>query len=251
MAKQGLSPKLDSRGDGTGVTNATGLYADSVVTFTNATNICVLAAHGYVAGDGPFQLSNSGGALPAELAVLTDYFVGPTVQAGDFELSLTRGGAVIPITDDGTGTHTLETPFDFYYQTTANIDLTISKLRIFISDLTIAADVDFGAIATGLTNGITVQHVSSADVLIQDLLEGATINTNSDIFQLCTDAAVKTTTSGNEMLLAEIDFERRNGMPVIIDGDNLEKFVVQVHDDLGDLVAMSFTIEGSTQRDRG
>lgn len=248
MAKQGLSPKLDSRGDGTGVTSAIGLYADSVVTFSNATNICVLASHGFVTGDGPFQFTTTG-TLPAALSLLTDYFVGPTVQSGDFELSLTRGGDAIVLADDGTVTTTIETPFDFYRQTTANIDLTISKLRIFISDLTIAADVDFGAIATGLTNGITIKHVSALNELIKDLLEGATINTNADIFQLFTDVAVKTTTSGNEMLLAEIDFERRNGMPVVIDGDRLEKFVVQVHDDLSGLVELSFIIEGSTQRD--
>ena len=43
-----FSRHLDSRGDGTGVIAATGKYLDSVVTFTNATNVVNLATQGYV-----------------------------------------------------------------------------------------------------------------------------------------------------------------------------------------------------------
>jgi hypothetical protein len=49
------------------------------------------------------RLSNSGGALPAPLAVKTDYFIQSVVSPGVYTLSATNGGAVIDITSAGTG----------------------------------------------------------------------------------------------------------------------------------------------------
>lgn len=49
------------------------------------------------------RVSNSGGALPAPLQVMTDYYVKSVVSAGVYTLSATPGGAVIDITDAGTG----------------------------------------------------------------------------------------------------------------------------------------------------
>jgi hypothetical protein len=50
------------------------------------------------------RFSNSGGALPAPLAQLTDYYVQSVVSAGVYTFSATSGGAVIPLTTTGTGT---------------------------------------------------------------------------------------------------------------------------------------------------
>lgn len=246
FGKTGFSHQLDSRGDGTGIVAATGLFADSVVTFSNATNICVLASHGFVAGDGPFQFTTTG-TLPAALALATDYYVGPTVQAGDFELSLTRGGAVIPLADDGTATTTMETPFQFYWQSTENYDVFITKLKIFVQDLTISTPAAYGAISA-LTNGYSVQHLSAANVLIEDLLGGATINTNKDVLWHANTTEYRSFTSGDEMLMAEIDFAGR-GTPLVLGGDELEKFAVTVNDDFTGLVAHNFIIEGYTERE--
>ena len=58
----------------------------------------------YLVGDA-LRLSNSGGALPAPLQELTDYFVQSIPSAGVYKLSLTAGGAAIDIADVGTGTH--------------------------------------------------------------------------------------------------------------------------------------------------
>jgi|JI10StandDraft_1071094.scaffolds.fasta_scaffold543334_2 hypothetical protein len=49
-------------------------------------------------------LSNSGGALPAGLSASTRYFA-RNVSLNDFQLSLRPSGAVVNITDAGTGTH--------------------------------------------------------------------------------------------------------------------------------------------------
>jgi len=75
-------------------------------TFTaNATTNVITSTRALANGD-IIRLTNAGGALPAGLAINTNYYVisstGLTCQ-----LSLTLGGAAIDITDTGTGTHTL------------------------------------------------------------------------------------------------------------------------------------------------
>ena len=49
------------------------------------------------------RFTNSGGALPAPLTVDTDYFVNSTPTSSTFTLSLTSGGALLDLTDAGTG----------------------------------------------------------------------------------------------------------------------------------------------------
>lgn len=63
----------------------------------------VASGRTFAVGD-KLRLLNSGGALPAPLALLTDYYV----LAGS-QLSLTVGGAAINITDAGSGTNFLLT----------------------------------------------------------------------------------------------------------------------------------------------
>lgn len=50
------------------------------------------------------RLSNSGGALPAPLKPLTDYFVQSVVSPGVYTLALTSGGDALTLTDTGSGT---------------------------------------------------------------------------------------------------------------------------------------------------
>ena len=50
------------------------------------------------------RFSNSGGALPAPLALDTDYFIQSVVSAGVYTLSATLGGALLDLTGTGTGT---------------------------------------------------------------------------------------------------------------------------------------------------
>jgi uncharacterized phiE125 gp8 family phage protein len=58
----------------------------------------------YAAGD-VLRLSNSGGALPAPLAEMTDYIVESVVSPGIYRLTTALGGTAIDITSSGTGTH--------------------------------------------------------------------------------------------------------------------------------------------------
>lgn len=64
-----------------------------------------LTAHGLTTGMS-VSFSNSGGALPGGLLPDTRYFV-INESPNDFEVSLTKGGSAVNITDDGTGTHSV------------------------------------------------------------------------------------------------------------------------------------------------
>lgn len=88
-----------------------GTGTGATVTFANATNEMTLASNPYVTGDGPFLLSNDGGALPAELDNVTDYWV--NLVGGDvMTLHLTEADAIsgdniVAFTDNGTGTNSI------------------------------------------------------------------------------------------------------------------------------------------------
>jgi hypothetical protein len=85
------------------------------VTATAATDILTPATtpHTFVTGDGPFQISNSGGALPTGLSASTDYWIIYEADTGNssFQLATSKTNAIVgtevDITGTGSGTHTL------------------------------------------------------------------------------------------------------------------------------------------------
>lgn len=81
------------------------------VTFDHPTDTLTIAAHGLVTGDGPGALRNVGGALPAALAALTDYWI-YRVDANTVKLATSSANALAGVTvafaDNGSGTTYLE-----------------------------------------------------------------------------------------------------------------------------------------------
>lgn len=86
------------------------VFADATFTTTHGTETVNLTAHGLQTGDGPFRLTNAGGALPAGYATGTDYYAIRT-GADSLQLAASRAlafaGTAVAITGDGTGTHTI------------------------------------------------------------------------------------------------------------------------------------------------
>lgn len=86
------------------------VVADAVFTAANATEIFTATAHGLLTGDGPINVSNSGGALPTGLTAATDYWI-IKIDANTFYLATSLANAIagtnLTITTDGTGTQTL------------------------------------------------------------------------------------------------------------------------------------------------
>lgn len=98
---------------GQGVTATTVSYIalpDITFTTTHGTETFTSVAHGMATGDGPYRVSNSGGGLPAGIAVDTDYWI-IKLTADTYQLAVSRTDALaeteLLITSDGTGTHTL------------------------------------------------------------------------------------------------------------------------------------------------
>ncbi len=99
---------------GEGVTSTDVSYttlADLTFTADNTTEIFTAVAHGMLSGAGPFRVSNAGGALPAGLAVDTNYWI-VKMTVDTFKLASTKTLALaetpdVAITTDGTGTQTL------------------------------------------------------------------------------------------------------------------------------------------------
>lgn len=86
------------------------VFADLVFTANAGTDELTAAAHGLTTGDGPVRGTNSGGALPAGLALATDYWA-IRVDDNTFKLATSLpnaiAGTAIDITTAGTGVHTL------------------------------------------------------------------------------------------------------------------------------------------------
>lgn len=104
----------------TGLAEATTNVFDGAVLTDGATNIDFTAeaddetatavAHGLVTGQGPYHLSNAGGALPTGLSALTNYWIIRT-GADTFQFASSYAnalaGTAVTFSTDGTGTHTL------------------------------------------------------------------------------------------------------------------------------------------------
>lgn len=85
-------------------------FTDFTFTADSTTEQALATAHGLNTGDGPIQVSNSGGALPTGLSAATNYWV-IKVDANHLKfatnLSNALAGTAIDLTTNGTGTQTL------------------------------------------------------------------------------------------------------------------------------------------------
>lgn len=115
-------------------------YTPATKTFTaaNATEIFTATAHGLLA-DQKARVTNSGGALPAGLVANLDYYL-IAVTTNTFQLALTKGGAAVLISTDGTGTHTLNPVPDYIvedaYGNMANMNFDRTQAANVINSLT-------------------------------------------------------------------------------------------------------------------
>jgi len=96
-----------SDGTSTVAATSTGVTAHPTQTFTASATTDYLTANGHRVKYGDqVVVSNSGGALPAGLAASTRYFA-VQVGANTLGLSSVYGGALVDLTDAGTGTNSL------------------------------------------------------------------------------------------------------------------------------------------------
>lgn len=87
------------------------LGPDLTFTADNTTERLSATAHDMQTGDGPFRLTNSGGALPTGLSAGTNYWC-IRIDANTLQVASSYANAIaltpVAFTTDGTGTHTLD-----------------------------------------------------------------------------------------------------------------------------------------------
>lgn len=134
------------------------------------------AAHGLANGD-RVAFTNSGGALPAGLAAVTEYFV-RNITSTTFQVSATPLGAIIDITGTGTGTHTFTD--GILYCKGLMITYTKKKSQSFTN---VAATDVITSAAHGLKNGDIVQVSNTGGALPT----GLSASTNYYVIDATTD----------------------------------------------------------------
>lgn len=186
-------------GDG-GLPQRFWLGLDLVVTFTNATDTVNATAHGMVTGEGPVEITNSGGAVPTGLAVATKYWwISTGTNTGQFATSRVNAIAGTPVTfsDDGTGTTTMERADRLI------IPASINKVRIGMQAFTTAT---VGRILMELEKegsvnfpGNPAQLVETADTNERINMVSATLEVvEGDVFKVLNFVSAAVNLEGND-----------------------------------------------------
>jgi hypothetical protein len=154
--------ELDFEGDAAETITGASLYsvrlgpvtvADDTFTASGSSAVNTANSHAMLTGDGPFQLTTSG-TLPAEFALLTNYWVEDT-GTNTFELYTSRalaiaGGGGIATTDAGTGTHTIAD-----VQGSANLDDDTRRCRFALVGRLNSGASTIGSIVVGAQTSYT------------------------------------------------------------------------------------------------
>jgi hypothetical protein len=100
----------------------------------------------------------------------------------------------------------------------------------------------YGDLGAALTNGVEVR-LSSNGHITQTLSDDLKIKTNSDWAAHCSNTTLLTWGAGDEILIAEWEFER-NGVPIHLNGASNDKLEVTLNDNLSGLVRHHFFCQG-------
>ena len=119
-------------------------------------------------------------------------------------------------------------------------EVRISHLTAFVEDNAALKGDTFGTAA--LTNGIRIRVLDANNVTIRDLTACLLVKRLGDFLAL--GASVTTDTAGtNKYGAYRLQFDA----PVILNGNNIYRLAVSLHDDLSNLVLLTFLAEGTVK----
>ncbi len=151
---------------------------------------------------------------------------------------------------NGDGTGTIDAIGDyssaeeiFYIEPAVTEKFLLTRLIVTVEDGQGMRAERYGALASALTNGITVR-VSNDSGVIVSLDGGVPVKANAEWGRLCYDVDVKSWGAGNELLLVRWTFEK-TGDVLTIDGGLDHKLEVVLNDDFTGLVHQYFMVQGS------
>lgn len=102
-----------------------------------------------------------------------------------------------------------------------------------------------GAAGNALANGMELKVLTGVDTVAIDLTDGDPVKTNAAWGKFCYDVDLKAFGSGSteELLVARWTFTR-SGRPIILNGDNSDRLVMTVNDDLSALTNHQALVQG-------
>jgi hypothetical protein len=130
---------------------------------------------------------------------------------------------------------------EFYIQPPVDTLYVIHRMIVHIEDGTQFAAGKYGAM-DALTNGVSIKikQLSPAIDLI-DMCDGITIKTNAGWGAVCFDAEDSDYGTGATFLNVRWTYAK-SGQPLVINEN--QKFVVGLNDDMSDLIAHTFMVQG-------
>ena len=138
------------------------------------------------------------------------------------------------------GVYSAESPGEFKY--TATQLVVIWRMLAIVTDNAGFGALDYGAIASGLTNGCQFYTTDANGVVHSNFTDVVAIQTNSDWAGLAYDAETKNFDSGStKSLVCRYTFANHGKPLELLPGWS---FIFKVRDDLSSLVAQRVKIEG-------
>lgn len=124
-------------------------FLNTVFTADATSNQLAITGHGLQTGDGPLQVTNSGGALPSPLVAATNYYA-ILVDANHFKLATSLANAVagtfIDLTTAGSGTNTIAG-----VSATRRADLEVTRNLTVDGNLTVGSAISGPLVVAGAT----------------------------------------------------------------------------------------------------
>jgi len=146
---------------------------------------------------------------------------------------------------DGTGSDNLNGNYsaaatDFYFAPGVGFDFDVYSLVIQISDNAAFNQIDYGAIGSGLTNGVAFFVNGGAGDI--PLLSGKIVKQNNDWYRITSNVVLSTFVGTPQTMGVDLQMQQHFGLPLVLPSGT--KFIVRLHDDLSGLVYHSFCLRG-------
>ena len=148
---------------------------------------------------------------------------------------------------DGTGTKNAigdySTPEDFYIQPAAGQVYRINRILISIEDGSGFKAGLYGGLAA-LSTGLSLKVEDASGTLV-DFMDGVPVKTNGQWARVCFDVDLKSWSASptEELLVVRLTFSKF-GQAVRLDGDNAEKLVMTLSDNMTGLLSHYFKVQG-------
>lgn len=131
---------------------------------------------------------------------------------------------------------------DFHHDVPAGHAFIVHTMCVQISDNTNFNQLDYGAIVSGLTNGIKF-FILSKGVEIP-LLSSVVIKHNNDWARVTSDIKLTQWASTPQTLIVNLTPDSRMGLPLTMTSVNSERFIARLNDDFSGLTAHTFALGG-------